>query len=143
MASAICDTRYSYCDLKEMMAERGLKVDQVTIWRWVQRYAPILNQRLERERLAGGRDLRARRRKLGVPVSSRRFDRGHHRSHVVAQPGFGGCQAILAVGVAANRAKAANDQRGRPSSLRHRDFGIETVGRVGKALPLPAVPVHE
>ena len=40
----------SYRDLEEMMAERGLTVDHVTIWRWVQRYAPILNQRLGRER---------------------------------------------------------------------------------------------
>jgi len=39
----------SYRDLKEMMAERGLLVDHVTIWRWVQRYAPISNQRLRRE----------------------------------------------------------------------------------------------
>ena len=31
------------------MAERGLSVDHVTIWRWVQHYAPILNQRLRRE----------------------------------------------------------------------------------------------
>ena len=31
------------------MAERGLSVDHVTIWRWVQRYAPILNQRILRE----------------------------------------------------------------------------------------------
>ena len=31
------------------MAERGLSVDHVTIWRWVQRYAPILNQRIRRE----------------------------------------------------------------------------------------------
>ena len=31
------------------MAERGLSVDHVTIWRWVQRYAPILNQRLRRD----------------------------------------------------------------------------------------------
>src|SRR6266481_4621869 len=29
--------------------ERGLLVDHVTIWRWVQHYAPILNQRLRRE----------------------------------------------------------------------------------------------
>ena len=28
----------SYRDLEEMMAERGLTVDHVTIWRWVQRY---------------------------------------------------------------------------------------------------------
>ena len=40
----------SYRDLKEMMAERGLAVDHVTIWRWVQCNAPILNQRLRRER---------------------------------------------------------------------------------------------
>lgn len=32
----------SYRDLEEIMAERGLTVDHVTIWRWVQRYAPIL-----------------------------------------------------------------------------------------------------
>lgn len=31
------------------MAERGLWVDHVTIWRWVQHYAPILNERLRRE----------------------------------------------------------------------------------------------
>jgi transposase, IS6 family len=39
----------SYRDLEEIMAERGLSVDHVTIWRWVQRYAPILNQRMRRE----------------------------------------------------------------------------------------------
>ena len=32
------------------MLERGLALDHVTIWRWVQRYAPVLNQRLEGER---------------------------------------------------------------------------------------------
>ena len=31
------------------MAERNLAIDHVTIWRWVQRYAPILNQRLRRK----------------------------------------------------------------------------------------------
>jgi transposase, IS6 family len=39
----------SYRDLKEIMAERGLAVDHVTIWRWVQHYAPLLNQGLRRE----------------------------------------------------------------------------------------------
>jgi len=43
--------RYSltYRDVEEIMAERGLSVDHVTIWRWVQRYAPVLNQRIRRE----------------------------------------------------------------------------------------------
>jgi transposase-like protein len=34
----------SYRDLKEMLAERGLSVDHVTIWRWAQHYAPLLNR---------------------------------------------------------------------------------------------------
>jgi transposase, IS6 family len=43
--------RYSltYRDLEEIMAERNLSVDHVTIWRWVQRYARVLNQRLRHE----------------------------------------------------------------------------------------------
>jgi IS6 family transposase len=39
----------SYRDLEEIMVERGLAVDHVTIWRWVQCYAPVLNQRIRRE----------------------------------------------------------------------------------------------
>ena len=30
----------SYRDLEEMMDERGVAVDHVTLYRWVQRYAP-------------------------------------------------------------------------------------------------------
>jgi transposase, IS6 family len=39
--------RYSLCyrDLEEIMAERGLKVDHTTIYRWVQHYAPELERR--------------------------------------------------------------------------------------------------
>jgi transposase-like protein len=29
----------SYRDVEELLAERGLRVDHVTVWRWVQRYA--------------------------------------------------------------------------------------------------------
>ena len=45
-------------DLEEIMAELNLSVDQVTIWRWVQRYAPVLNQRLRRELCARNRSWR-------------------------------------------------------------------------------------
>lgn len=38
----------SYRDLEELLAERGVAVDHSTIWRWVQRYAPELEQRLRR-----------------------------------------------------------------------------------------------
>jgi transposase, IS6 family len=30
----------SYREVEELLAERGLWVDHVTVWRWVQRYAP-------------------------------------------------------------------------------------------------------
>jgi transposase, IS6 family len=39
----------SFRNLEEMMAERSVHVDHVTIWRWVQRYAPELNRRCSRE----------------------------------------------------------------------------------------------
>src|SRR4051794_22909774 len=36
-------------DVEELMAERNLRVDHVTIWRWVQRYAPELHRRCRPE----------------------------------------------------------------------------------------------
>jgi len=32
----------SYRDVEELIAERGIEVDHVTIYRWVQRFAPLL-----------------------------------------------------------------------------------------------------
>ena len=42
--------RYSLSlrDVEELLAERGLEADHTTIWRWVQRYGPTLEQRLRR-----------------------------------------------------------------------------------------------
>ena len=39
----------SFRNLEELMAERNLAVDHVTIWRWVQRYAPELHRRCRPE----------------------------------------------------------------------------------------------
>src|SRR5277367_4207253 len=36
----------SYRDVEELLAERGLPADHVTVWRWVQRYGPEMEQRL-------------------------------------------------------------------------------------------------
>ena len=36
----------SYRDVEELLAERGLHADHVTVWRWVQRYAPEIQRRL-------------------------------------------------------------------------------------------------
>ena len=35
-------------DVEELLEERGLEADHTTIWRWVQRYGPELQQRLRR-----------------------------------------------------------------------------------------------
>ena len=35
-------------DVEELLAERGLEADHTTVWRWVQRYGPELEQRLRR-----------------------------------------------------------------------------------------------
>ena len=42
--------RYSLSlrDVEELLTERGLAADHTTIWRWVQRYGPELEQRLRR-----------------------------------------------------------------------------------------------
>ena len=44
----------SYRDVEELLVERGLSVDHVTVWRWVQRYAPAV----ERELAVNRRQLR-------------------------------------------------------------------------------------
>src|SRR5580704_19334401 len=38
----------SYRDVEGLLAERGLRADHVTVWRWVQRNAPEMERRLRR-----------------------------------------------------------------------------------------------
>ena len=38
----------SFRDVEELLGERGLEADHTTIWRWVQRYGPELEERLRR-----------------------------------------------------------------------------------------------
>lgn len=33
-------------DVECLMAERGVSVDHTTVWRWIQRYAPVFEKRL-------------------------------------------------------------------------------------------------
>ena len=41
-----CRYQLSYRDLEEIMSERGLTVNHVTIFRCVQKYAPEINKRI-------------------------------------------------------------------------------------------------
>ena len=38
-----------YRDVEELLAERGLHADHVTVWRWVHRYAPEMERRLRQK----------------------------------------------------------------------------------------------
>ena len=38
----------SFREVEELLRERGMEVDHTTIWRWVQRYRPELEERLRR-----------------------------------------------------------------------------------------------
>jgi IS6 family transposase len=44
----------SYRDLEELLAERGVEVDHVTLFRWVQRFTPILIDAADPYRYAVG-----------------------------------------------------------------------------------------
>jgi len=53
----------SYRDVEELLAERGVEVDHVSVYRWVQRFTPLLADAARpvpppnREPLVRGRDL--------------------------------------------------------------------------------------
>ncbi len=37
-----CATSLSYRDVEELLAERDIEVDHVTVYRWVQHFTPLL-----------------------------------------------------------------------------------------------------
>ena len=53
-----CRYQLSYRDVAEMMKERGLDVDHSTVFRWVQRYAPEINERIRQHLKMSGASFR-------------------------------------------------------------------------------------
>src|SRR5260221_393560 len=71
----------SYRDVEELLAERGLHAHHVTVWRWVQRYAPEFQRCL--------------RRHLKPTNDSWRVDASQHfRSFCAARRTLAGYEAI-------------------------------------------------
>lgn len=79
--------RYSLSlrDVEELLEERGLGADHTTVWRWLQRYGPELEQRMRRHLKPTNRSWLASRveRAWTDQGSDRRFHRlcarAHHR----------------------------------------------------------------
>ena len=74
----------SYRDVEELLGERGLQADHVTVWRWVQRYAPEMERRL-RSRLRPTNDswrvdsdLHPSQGQVGLFIPGCRLHRGNH-----------------------------------------------------------------
>src|SRR5262245_39902842 len=75
----------SYRDVEELLAERGLLVDHVTVWRWVQCYAPEMERRL-RSKLKPTNDswrvdsdLHPDQRQVALPLQGGGLRRRHPR----------------------------------------------------------------
>ena len=93
----------SYRDLEELLTERGIEVDHVTLFRWVQRFTPLLVGRgsavspQRRWSLVRRRDLREGLRILALRLPGRRPIRAGHRRVLVeeARP-EGGHEAFFA-----------------------------------------------
>ena len=92
----------SYRDVEEMMAERGLSVDHTTIYRWVQRYAPMLEKRCRAKLKSTNNSWRVDetyvklRGTLGyLPVPSCGLGRQHSGVH--AQPNQGSSSSARSV----------------------------------------------
>jgi transposase-like protein len=66
----------SYRDLEELLAERGIEVDHVSVYRWVQRFTPLLIDAARPCRHATGGSVVRRRnldqsgRTMGLSVSA-------------------------------------------------------------------------
>jgi transposase-like protein len=80
----------SYRDVEELLVERGVEVDHVTVYRWVQRFTPLLVDAARFARHSpGGRwfvdELTSSQRRVAVRVPGRRPARtGHRRGRVPA-----------------------------------------------------------
>ena len=126
------------------MAERGLSVDHVTIWRWVQHYAPLLNQRIRREMRHPNRFWRVDETYVKVAGSWAYLSlRRDHRVHVVTQTGPDRGEVVPAPRIVRWRSPATRDQRRWASGLRQRDRRTPAVRRTRPALSLPNSALSE
>ena len=82
----------SYRDVEELLAERGIEVDHVTIYRWVQRFAPLFADAARFARHSPGnrwrrRDLRQGHRRVALRIPrGRPAGAGHRRAHPLPEP---------------------------------------------------------
>jgi transposase-like protein len=82
-------------NLEEIMAERNVHVDHVTIWRWIQRYARELNRRCQRELRITNRSWRVDETYLASPASGHIYYIGRWIPLALAETRRSRSQALL------------------------------------------------
>ena len=87
----------SYRDVEELVRERGLSVDHVTVWRWVQRYAPEIERRLRPHLKPTNKSWRVDEMDLFVPCGG--LYRCQHRVSTRRPAGCSRRQAVLSEGI--------------------------------------------
>jgi hypothetical protein len=125
------------------MAERNLHVDHVTMWRWVQRYAPELDCRCRRELRITNGSWRVDETYLRVAgrwsIYIGRWIRRASQLVFCCRPD--GCsrrKAVLPESLAVARPPASpSDQCGRKPVVSEGDHGVEQEWRTGTPVSLP------
>jgi hypothetical protein len=122
----------SYRDVEELLQERGMSADHVTVWRWVQRYTPELDRRIRSRLKPTNKSWRVDETYIRVKgkwtmdlfvfcivfVSGGGLGRCQHRFSALRPARCGSSQAVLSKGVVFTEPpKAAGHQCGYESFL--------------------------
>ncbi len=140
----------SFRNLEEMMAERNLSLDHVTIWRWVQRYAPELNRRCRPELRPTNRSCRLDETYLPVAGKWTYLYRAvdstgaTNRFSPVGETRYKRCEALLSEGLALTWSPSvSSDQRGWEPSLSESYKGAQARRRAGSTLSMSTCALSE
>jgi hypothetical protein len=101
----------SYRDVEELLAERGLLVDHVTVWRWVQSYALEIQRRLRPTNNSWrmDSDLHPGQRRVALPLSGGGLFRCDNRLPSLGKAGRGRSRALPGQSVGTPRTSRQTD----------------------------------
>ena len=136
--------------LEEIMAERNLSVDHVTIWRWVQRYAPELNRRCRPELRNTNRSWRVDETYCRVAGKSTYLYRAVDSTGATidfllsaTRDAVAATRFLQKALRAPDHPRPSGDQRGREPVLSQSCNGTQADRRTRSTLPMPAGALPE
>src|SRR5690348_10327385 len=122
----------SYRHVEELLAERGISVDHVTLWRWVAEVrarvgaASAQTAQSHQRLLARGRDLRPREGPMALLVPGRGLPRGDAGFSAVGQAGRRGSEALPGQSLGSTEPPWCHLQLNRIATHLEADFAFES-----------------